>query len=762
MASPLNTTVTSSGHYGGPDAVGSPPNNEADSLSIDPREVAREVAEFHRNGLSSRRFHDLTAEKYLIHIDGEGDNQWADLYNGERIQIPHNLSGVPRAQNNLLRPMVDNMVAYHTTMPFRYVVDSRPDRQSRESGAIDQAFANYITKEQNLNSLFAEAMYMAAAYGHCPIHAHWRDDPQFDAYQPVHAEGMQGPMRGTIDCWVGDPFDTVYSTGATRGRIEKMTYARIVSAEGVRQAFPEVPGIEGSTKLASSSRFQRTVRKWLMAGNSIHGTAALMSGQGGDELIALIYREIPAGVDTKYPAGRLTIVALNGSASTDAADASGGGAAGGYGNALLLHDGPLPGGVLSSVQVYSANRFDDVLGKPFVADLDEDQVQLNQLETLVNEFVRRSVRAPLVTAGVIADDSAAYIDDGEIEIDPGTGFIPQYLELPSRHIPLLEHKIQRIEAGLFRKGGWQAASRGESQPYDAAAKVVALARADDTVHGPTNQRFRESAEGFMGICWQLMKQYGDVPWLVDVAGDEIMHLIKPYIGRSQLSEMKPMYRLTSGFGATTEAKAQQLMNLWQMFDPTTGERAISTRQFKKQYPDRSLWPDELDPEEMRERRAKVVNQGIREVVKEFREQYGLPQEEVTGLGDPTVEQAAQYLWPMLDKQYPIMMDDNSTAHLEALSTMTQDESEDSIVRRIAMLRQDQFFQWLSGQQVAQDARGAEPPAPAPGSPAAGPAGPAAGPAPPAAGLAATPGAGTAGTSRNKVANLTAAAREGAV
>jgi hypothetical protein len=114
---------------------------------------------------------------------------------------------------------------------------------------------------------------------------------------------------------------------------------------------------------------------------------------------------------------------------------------------------------------------------------------------------------------------------------------------------------------------------------------------------------------------------------------------------------------------------------------------------------------------------------------------------------------------MLDKQYPIMMDDDSTAHLEALSTMTQDESEDSIVRRIAMLRQDQFFQWLSGQQVAQDARGVEPPTPAPGSPAAGPA---AGPAPPAAGLAATPGAGAAGTSRNKVANLTAAAREGAV
>ena len=720
MPSPLNTTVTSSGHYGGPDAVGVQPDNQADSLSLDPQAEARDVAEFHRNGLNSRRFHDLTAEKYLIHIDGEGDNQWADLYNGERIQIPHNLSGVPRAQNNLLRPMVDNMVAYHSTMPFRFVVETRPDRQSRESGAIDQAFANYIAKEQNLNSLFAEAMY------------------------------MQGPIRGTIDCWVGDPFDTVYSTGATRGKIENMTYARVVSAEGVRQAFPEVPGIEGSTKLASSSRFQRTVRKWLMAGNSIHGTASLMSGQGGDELLALIYREIPPGVTTDYPTGRLTIVALNGSASTDSADASGGGTTGGFGNSVLLHDGPLPGGVLSSVQIYSANRFDDVLGKPFVADLDEDQVQLNQLETLVNEFVRRSVRAPLVTAGVIADDSAAYIDDGEIEIDPGTGFIPQYLELPSRHIPLLENKIQRIEAGLFRKGGWQAASRGEGQPYDAAAKVVALARADDTVHGPTNQRFRESAEQFMGICWRLMKQYGDVPWLVDIAGDEISHLIKPYIDRSQLSEMKPMYRLTSGFGATTEAKAQQLMNLWQMFDPTTGERAITTRQFKKQYPDRSLWPDEFDPQEMRERRAKVVNQGIREVVKEFREQYGLAEEQVDGLGNPTVEQAAQYLWPMLDKQYPIMMDDDSTAHLEALSTMTQDESEDAIVRRVAMLRQDQFFKWLSGQQMARAAQ-VEPPTPAAGSPAAGP--------------AAGPDVGTttaeeASTSTSEVAALTAEAREG--
>jgi hypothetical protein len=274
------------------------------------------------------------------------------------------------------------------------------------------------------------------------------------------------------------------------------------------------------------------------------------------------------------------------------------------------------------------------------------------------------------------------------------------------------------------------------------------------VHGPTNQRFRESAEQFMGICWNLMKEYGDVPWLIDIAGDEIAHLIQPYIDRSQLSEMKPIYRLTSGFGATTENKAQTLMNLWGMVDPMTGERAISTRQFKKQYPDRSLWPDELDPQEMRERRAKVVNQGIREVVKSFREQYGLDPQQVNGMQNPVVEQSAQHLWQMVDGQYPIMMDDDTTAHLEALSTMTQDESEDSIVRRLAMLRQDQFFKWLSGQQMARAAQ-AEAPAPAAGSPAASTS---PGGAPGGATDGGTPTSEAMNTSTTEIAKLTQAAQ----
>ena len=685
--------------------------NQADFSQINPVTLANDVAEFHRRGLDRRRFHDLTAEKYLLHVDAEGDNQWADLYNGERIQIPYNLSGVPRAQNNLLRPMVDNMVAYHTTMDFRYVVDCRPDREARESAAIDQAFANYIARIQRLNAVFAEAMYMAACYGHCPVHAFWRDDLSYDPYEPVHqpqpqdpTQQIQGPRKGTIDCFAGDPFDTIYATSSTRGSIERYAYGRVVNAKVVRDAFPNAPRqLSGSTRLNSASRFQRTARKWLQAVNSVHGTAALMSGHSQEELISLIYDETAPGIDPLYPMGRLSIIALDGSASTDKAD----GANAGTGTPVLLHDGPLPGGIFSSVQAYSANRFDDVHGKPYVADLDEDQIQLNQLETLVNEFVRRSVRAPLVTAGVIADDSAAYLDDGELEVDPSSPFMPHYLELPYRHIPLLENKINRLESGMFRKGGWQAASRGESQSGDSGAKVVALARADDTVHGPTNQRFRESAEAFMGICHRLAVQYMDVDWMMDIAGDELSHLVEPYINRTMLSPEPPTFRLTSGFGATTESKAQQLMDLWQMVDPLTGERAISTRQFKKMYPDRSLWPDELDPQEIRERRAKVVNQGIRKASRSLREQYGLDPKQTGGMGDPQVQQAAQFVWQQVDKQFPILMDDDIEANLEALSTMTQDESEDPIVRNAARFRQDQFFDWLRQKQEAAAEAAAE-------------------------------------------------------
>ena len=49
---------------------------------------ARQLLQAHREGLRSRRQHDLVWEKLLLHVDGSGDNQWAEIWHGEKIVIP--------------------------------------------------------------------------------------------------------------------------------------------------------------------------------------------------------------------------------------------------------------------------------------------------------------------------------------------------------------------------------------------------------------------------------------------------------------------------------------------------------------------------------------------------------------------------------------------------------------------------------------------------------------------------------------------------
>src|SRR3990167_801000 len=103
--------------------------NRADTLGLrTSADLARGIAERHRKGLASRRYRDLTSEKYLLHIDGEGDSQWADILYGRRVAIPRVITEYRRSEN-LLRPIVDNMVAYHTAMPFRFIAESRSDRR---------------------------------------------------------------------------------------------------------------------------------------------------------------------------------------------------------------------------------------------------------------------------------------------------------------------------------------------------------------------------------------------------------------------------------------------------------------------------------------------------------------------------------------------------------------------------------------------------------------------------------------------------------
>ncbi len=111
--------------------------NEADGLGVvTQRSLASNIYDAHRSALQSRRSRDLISEKLFLHIDGSGDFQWADIFFGERVEIPRDVSEW-RKTENLLRIVVDNAVAHHTTTPLHYFVESTPDRDAREQATID-------------------------------------------------------------------------------------------------------------------------------------------------------------------------------------------------------------------------------------------------------------------------------------------------------------------------------------------------------------------------------------------------------------------------------------------------------------------------------------------------------------------------------------------------------------------------------------------------------------------------------------------------
>ncbi|WP_425153966.1 hypothetical protein [Candidatus Palauibacter sp.] len=717
----------------GPDRVETPPQsaNQYDQaggrVALD--RMARDVAEFHRKGLRRRMLTDLTREMYLVHIDAEGDGQWAAIYGGARVAIPLSLTGGPRVQSNLLRPLVDNAIAYHTTMPFRFSVPVGLSHATRDTALVDQALANYLASEQDWNGLMAEALYLAMAYGHCPVHAYWRDDVTEDLFEPAgygagagmgasEGGGMLGgdvlamPKHGMIDCWAGDPWDTVYHTGATRNNVQAFTYGRTLPADLVRQAFAHMPWIDeldGSRHMPSASRFQQVSRKWRDETREMHGSATIYGAEHDAELVALVCRETAPGIDPDWPDGRLEVVALQGTGTTDES-----GMHGRSHRALPLHLGPLPGRTFSAVRLYSHHRFDDVLGKPWVADLDDLQVQLNQLETMENEYIRRSNNPPWVTPHDTELETTIWANDTHLEVDPNARTRPYFMNPPSDHIQLIEQKIERVKADMWLIGGYQAASRGESHAGDSGRKVLALARADDTVHGPTNQRFRRAVESFARISWRLFKEFGDAPMVLDALGDEVGYLADGYVDRTRLSDRAPHYRLVSGYGVTPEAKGEQLLQL-----ATTrgadGVPLMETRQFRSAWPDPETFGDQDDPQTLRERRPKAINEQIRKLARQITQadqRIGrIP------LQHPAMQQVALQLNMQLDMQFPVLMDDDIQAHLKTLSMLTQDETELPLARALAGVRQAMYYRWLAQQQAQTQTQ-----APPAGAQAAGPAG----------------------------------------
>lgn len=681
-----------------------PALNQADALgSRSAQDVARRMVEDHRKALQARRVRDLVAEKILLHIDGSGDNQWAEVYRDQRVAIPRDLPE-PRITKNLLQPVIKNQIAYHTGMPLRFIAEHKQSRESRERAVIDAALVNFIARRQRINTIDAQAMLWANAFGFCPVYSVWRDDLGYDPYEPLYTstesqDGLQMPRKGTIDVWVGNPGDTTFNAGARRGSVQIMRYGRPVSAQMVRDRFGV--DLEGTTRLPAASAFQRIARKWGdLTGLGAHGGPALRGGDGHEELIALLCQEIAPGVDPDWPQGRLTLVAIPGSAETKE---------GGHGgkHAILLADQPLPGGRFSANLLYSdPTRADDVHGGAWAEPLSDLQVQLNIARSDRRAWIEKMKRAPIITSGPVTNDAARFDGWTILEGEGGAPVSARVMEMGTSVIQALDSEIEEIEQAIYTIGGYQAASRGESDAGDPYAKVALLQQADDTIHGTTNADYRERfcverAE----LWWTLMKQYGDVGWQIDAVGDEFEMLPEEYIDRTMLSDQPPTFRVVSGYGTTPEIKGRQLLDMVQRTG-ADGEPLLSTDQFREKWPDASLYDGKENPKDAQRKRARTIANKIRRLAKDFRVQNQIPEGEL----DPQMAgQMGGWVFQQAEMLYPRKRSDDLQANIDALVQVVQDETEDPIARAAAEMRLDQFYEWQTMMAMAGVMPGAEEP-----------------------------------------------------
>lgn len=690
-----------------------PNQNQVDAAGrVSGPSLARSILEAHVAGLQARRSMSLVWEKLALHIHG-GEFQWADIFHDNRVEIPRVVSEF-RKTENLLRPVVDNAVAHHTTMPLFYLAQSRRDRAAKEKAIVDTLWANHLVDVQNLNGVFSDALYTAMPAGFCPIHGWWRDDA-VEQHEPTAPSGPQlyQPGAGMIDCWAGNPWDTVFDRAAKRDSVHWCSYGRVLPADAVRAHFDHVPGvrgIQGTTRLPSAAMYQQIARKWRLTGIGVHGHPVMdyRRGQrGAEELLIVVCREVlPCA---QYPDGLLAIIAV-----PDASDLLD--RAGSPGHAILLASQPLPAGDFSWTNVYSHHRGDDVHGKPWVEDMDSLQVDLNIAKSKRWEHTNKMANAPVVgPAGALADDMLMVGDGYDyLEVEPSAAtWRPTVMQWPAEPLQALSLEVRELRQAIYTLGGYQAVSRGESPGSRTAASAIArLQQADNSIHGPVNVRFRRSACDFMRRCWKQFKTYGDKAWLLDIVGDEYGYLADPYVDNTRVSDLPPNYKLVNAFGTSPEARAQEIVQLMALRG-ADGEVFLSTEQARRQYPDQMLWGDDANPQAVARRRAKTVATQIHTLARQYREQT---QFQGSDIADPAVTQAAQWVFMNLEKRYQRLRDDDLKAHLEALSEITQDETADPIARIAAVARQNLYYQWM--QEMAAQQQPAAQPTPVSGRPRA--------------------------------------------
>lgn len=668
----------------------------------------------------------LIWEKLLLHVDGSGDFQWADIWNDQRVEIPRDVSEF-RKTENLLRLIVDNAVSHHTTSKLRYLAESLPDRRARDQAVVDTLWANHLNYDQDFNSLFAQALYLAMPAGFCPVHGYWREDTGIDWYEPIsYQEDNEGadpfadyePVRGMIDCFVGNPFGTVFNPGAKLNSVAWCSYERVLSAQEVREHFdwnPEASGVQGTTRIPSAAEFQRIALSWYTWGLGIHGSPVMMDRRDGEELLIVVCRE-DAPTRAGDP-GRLRMIAVPETADLlrDGSD-----------RAILLVDQPLPAGDYSWTNVYSHHRGSDVHGKPWIEDIDQIQVDLNIALSKRWECINRMVEAPIVApGGAISEDMTNLDGYNLLEVEPSlAAWRPRVMEWPQGVLQALNNEVQERRQAIYTGGGYQAVSRGESPGSRMAYRaILALQQADNTVHGPVNVRFQKAACQFMRRMWMQMKTYGDVDWLIKITSDEYAHLAEPYINNAKLSDTPPLFKLTNAFGPSPELRAQEIIELTQV-KGADGKPFLLTEEARRAYPNPMLFDDGNDVRSIQRRRAKTIAVEAQNMARRYREDPGfddsqMPPQWRWQAYDVVGYQLAfgfqgpdgQLAQPGLEQLFPRFRDDDLAAHIAAYSEVIQDETADPLARAALKHRQEAYYQWQSMMAGPQPTPGAAQPGP---------------------------------------------------
>ena len=293
-----------------------------------------------------------------------------------------------------------------------------------------------------------------------------------------------------------------------------------------------------------------------------------------------------------------------------------------------------------------------------------------------------------------------------IEVEAGTGgWRPTPMKQDPTVLTSLNTIINDLRTAIYTGGGYQASSRGEAAGSRiAAATVQALQRADNSIHGPVNQRLQRSVCDLAQKCWKQMKAFGDVPYMVDVVGDEHEYLADPYIDKTRLSDHVPTYRLVNAFGPSPELRAQEIIELSQLAG-ADGQPFLPTEDAKRAYPNQQLWSNRSNPRAVAQRRARTIASEIHNITDDFlaqSEEWRIEQG-LTGSGmqEPWVLQAGQMVAQQVEGLYPRMRSDDLEAHIATLIEVVQDETSESVARVAAMRRLDAYYQWQAEMAAAQ-------------------------------------------------------------